>query len=76
MSVLPESGTISFARGIPSPEMFPADELAEAAHRAFARHRTTALNYGPPAGFGPLREWIAAEHGAAARGRLAGLGAA
>jgi 2-aminoadipate transaminase len=65
MSVLPESGLISFARGIPAPEMFPADELAEAAQRAFARHRATALNYGPPAGFGPLREWIAAEHGAA-----------
>jgi 2-aminoadipate transaminase len=65
MSVLPESGMISFARGIPAPEMFPVDELAEAAQRAFARHRATALNYGPPAGFGPLREWIAAEHGAA-----------
>jgi 2-aminoadipate transaminase len=65
MSVLPESGTISFARGIPAPELFPAAELAEAARRAFERHRTTALNYGPPAGFGPLREWIAAEHGAA-----------
>ena len=65
MSVLPESGMISFARGIPAPEMFPADELAEAAQRAFARHRATALNYGPPAGFAPLREWIAAEHGAA-----------
>jgi DNA-binding transcriptional MocR family regulator len=65
MSVLPESGIISFARGIPAPEFFPADELAEAAQRAFARHRATALNYGPPAGFGPLREWIAAEHGAA-----------
>jgi 2-aminoadipate transaminase len=64
MSVLPESGIISLARGIPAPEMFPADELAEAAQRAFARHRATALNYGPPAGFGPLREWIAAEHGA------------
>ena len=65
MSILPESGIISFARGIPAPAMFPADELAEAAQRAFARHRATALNYGPPAGFGPLREWIAAEHGAA-----------
>jgi DNA-binding transcriptional MocR family regulator len=65
MSVLAEAGMISFARGIPAPEMFPADELAEAAQRAFARHRATALNYGPPAGFAPLREWIAAEHGAA-----------
>jgi len=64
MSVLPESGIISFARGIPGPELFPADELAEAAQRAFARHRATALNYGPPAGFGPLRECIALEHGA------------
>ncbi|HTA00188.1 MAG TPA: PLP-dependent aminotransferase family protein [Streptosporangiaceae bacterium] len=65
MSVLPASGVISFARGIPAPEMFPSDELAEAARLAFRRHSATALNYGPPAGFGPLREWLAEQHSAA-----------
>ena len=37
MSVLPESGVISFARGIPSPDMFPVDELAECARAAIER---------------------------------------
>jgi 2-aminoadipate transaminase len=65
MSVLPASGVISFARGIPAPEMFPSDELAESAVLAFRRHSATALNYGPPGGFGPLREWLADQHSAA-----------
>ena len=63
MSVLPASGVISFARGIPAPEMFPSDELAEASRRAFQKHRATALNYGAPAGFRPLQEWLGNLHG-------------
>lgn len=66
MSVLPTSGVISFARGIPAPEMFPADELAEAARLAYRRHSATALNYGPPAGFGLLQEWLGDQYGAPA----------
>jgi 2-aminoadipate transaminase len=62
VSVLPAPGVISFARGIPAPEMFPAAELAEAARRAFERHSATALNYGAPGGFEPLREWLAERH--------------
>ncbi len=65
MSVLPAAGVISFARGIPGPEMFPSDELAEAARLAFRRHSATALNYGPPGGFAPLQEWLADQHNAA-----------
>jgi 2-aminoadipate transaminase len=65
MSVLPEPGMISFARGIPAPEMLPVGELAECARRTLARHGRRALNYGPPEGFGPLREWIADWHAVA-----------
>ena len=65
MSVLPEPGVISFARGIPAPEMLPAGQLVECSGRALAKHGRTALNYGPPEGFGPLREWIAARHAVA-----------
>ena len=65
MSVLPASGVISLARGVPAPDLFPVTELGEASRRAFARHSATALNYGPPAGFGPLQEWLAGRHGAA-----------
>jgi len=65
MSLLPAPGTISFARGIPSPDMFPVDALAEAARRAVQIHGRVALNYGPPGGFAPLREWLGARHGVA-----------
>jgi 2-aminoadipate transaminase len=65
MSLLPAPGTISFARGIPSPDMFPVDALAEAARRAVEIHGRVALNYGPPGGFAPLREWLGARHGVA-----------
>jgi 2-aminoadipate transaminase len=65
VSVLPAPGTISFARGIPSPDMFPIDALAQSARRAVENAGRVALNYGPPAGFGPLREWLGARHGVA-----------
>lgn len=65
MSVLPGEGVISFARGVPSPDMFPLEQLAECARRAVERHGRVALNYGPPAGFGPLRDWLGDRHGVA-----------
>jgi 2-aminoadipate transaminase len=63
MSVLPEAGTVSLARGIPAPSMLPVEALAEAARRAAEHHGGIAFNYGDPAGFAPLREWIAERHG-------------
>ena len=63
MSLLPEANVISFARGIPSPDMFPLEQLAESAKRAVERDGRVALNYGPPAGFGPLRDWLSERHG-------------
>ena len=60
MSVLPAAGVISFARGIPSPELLPVEPLAECAGRAANR---VSLNYGAPFGYGPLREWLAERHG-------------
>jgi 2-aminoadipate transaminase len=66
MSVLPSPGVISLARGIPSPDMFPAELLAQCASRAVERHGRVALNYGPPLGFEPLREWVAERHGTTA----------
>jgi 2-aminoadipate transaminase len=64
-SVLPSPGTISLARGIPAPETFPVDELAECSRRAIERHGRVALNYGDPQGFAPLCEWLAERHGVA-----------
>jgi 2-aminoadipate transaminase len=65
VSVVPAPGTVSFARGIPSPEMFPVEALALSAWRAVERDGRVALNYGPPGGFAPLREWLGARHGVA-----------
>ena len=62
-SVLPEANVISFARGIPSPDMFPLAQLAGSSKRAVENHGRVALNYGQPAGFGPLREWLGEYHG-------------
>jgi 2-aminoadipate transaminase len=55
--------TISFARGVPTPECLPVEELAECARAAVERDGRTVLSYGPVGGYGPLREWIAARHG-------------
>jgi DNA-binding transcriptional MocR family regulator len=63
VSVLPPDGTISLARGIPSPELLPVDELETCAAAAIARDGRIALNYGPPGGYAPLRAWVAARHG-------------
>ena len=62
MSLLPEANVISFARGIPSPDMFPLEQLATCARRAVENDGRVALNYGPPGGFGPLRDWLGERH--------------
>jgi 2-aminoadipate transaminase len=53
---------ISFARGFPGPDLLPVDEFGDCAMAALARDGATALNYGPPLGYLPLREWIADRH--------------
>jgi 2-aminoadipate transaminase len=54
---------ISFARGMPGPDLLPIEEFADCARAALERDGATALNYGPPGGYPPLREWIAERHG-------------
>jgi DNA-binding transcriptional MocR family regulator len=54
---------ISFGRGAPAPECLAVDELADCARAALAGDGTVILSYGAPGGYGPLREWIAAQHG-------------
>jgi DNA-binding transcriptional MocR family regulator len=43
--------------------MFPLELLADCARDAVMKHGRVALNYGPPGGYGPLREWLAERHG-------------
>jgi 2-aminoadipate transaminase len=55
--------TISFARGIPSPECLPVEELADCAREALRRDGETIFSYGSTLGYEPLREWIGERHG-------------
>ncbi|MBS0660474.1 MAG: PLP-dependent aminotransferase family protein [Verrucomicrobia bacterium] len=52
---------ISFAGGLPAPELFPVEAVRAAADRVLRDSGPEALQYGPSEGFAPLREWIAAE---------------
>lgn len=50
---------ISFAGGMPAPEIFPINEFSEASARVFKEHGQEALQYGTTDGYLPLREMIA-----------------
>jgi 2-aminoadipate transaminase len=54
--------TISFARGVPSPDVLPVEELADCAKAAIERDGAGALSYGSGGGYEPLRAWVAARH--------------
>lgn len=53
---------ISFARGAPAPELISAAELADCAHAVAQRDGARIFAYGQGGGYGPLREWVAAQH--------------
>jgi DNA-binding transcriptional MocR family regulator len=60
---MPSLDPISFARGAPSPDIMPAEELREAARHILAEDPKGALGYGVGSGYAPLRQWIADRHG-------------
>lgn len=49
---------ISFAGGMPAPEIFPVQEFKEACIRVLDKHGPEALQYGTTEGYLPLREMI------------------
>ena len=49
---------ISFAGGVPAPELFPVAEFEEAACRILKKHGATALQYSTTEGYLPLRQLI------------------
>ncbi|MBV9493913.1 MAG: PLP-dependent aminotransferase family protein [Acidobacteria bacterium] len=57
---------ISFAGGVPSPETFPAERIADIAAKVVRERRNVALQYGPTRGLPRLCEFIAARTGASA----------
>jgi len=50
---------ISFAGGLPAPDVFPVEEFREACNRVLTNQGTLALQYGTTEGYQPLREMIA-----------------
>ena len=49
---------ISFAGGLPAPELFPVKEMREAVDRVFAKHGQEAMQYGAAKGVTALRKLI------------------
>jgi len=50
---------ISFAGGLPAPDVFPVDRFQESTCRLLKEHGTKALQYSTTEGYRPLREMIA-----------------
>jgi 2-aminoadipate transaminase len=49
---------ISFAGGLPAPELFPVREFAQACQEVLDEEGAAALQYSVTEGFYPLRQWI------------------
>ena len=58
--------SISFARGAPCPEALATDLVADCTRAALEADGVRVLSYGTGNGYPPLRELLAAEHGASA----------
>ena len=60
LKLLGQPGIISFAGGIPDPDLFPADAFAKAFQNALGPEKQAqALQYSISEGYAPLREWLA-----------------
>lgn len=61
---LTEQGDIiSFAGGLPAPDVFPVEQVAEATARVLEESGAQALQYGSTEGYKPLREMLARHTG-------------
>ncbi len=59
LKLLGEPGIISFAGGIPDPNLFPAEAFAEAFQNALGPdQQAQALQYSVSEGYAPLRHWL------------------
>ncbi len=58
LKVAEQPEMLSFAGGLPAPELFPVEAIAEAHAEVLARDGRAALQYSTTEGFGPLREWV------------------
>jgi 2-aminoadipate transaminase len=61
LKVTEQPEIISFAGGLPAPELFPVGDILCAAERVLRETGSAALQYSPSEGFAPLREIFATE---------------
>ena len=61
LKVTERPGIVSLAGGLPAPDLFPVEAIREAATRVLRDQPMQALQYAASEGYGPLREWIAAD---------------
>ena len=59
LNITRKPGVISFAGGLPAPELFPVEEYAKVAQSVIQDNGSDALQYGPTLGYIPLRTKIA-----------------
>ncbi|MDR2180436.1 MAG: PLP-dependent aminotransferase family protein [Synergistaceae bacterium] len=58
LKLIGQPGMISFAGGMPAPEVFPIEQFAEGAEQ-LKSNGTVLLQYGTTEGYNPLREFLA-----------------
>jgi 2-aminoadipate transaminase len=58
LKVTEQPEVISFAGGLPAPELFPVEAIGSALSEVLAREGGSALQYSTTEGWKPLREWI------------------
>jgi 2-aminoadipate transaminase len=63
LKVAERPDVLSFAGGLPAPELFPVEAIAQAHAEVLADDGRAALQYSTTEGYGPLREWIASHLG-------------
>ena len=63
LKVTEQPSVISFAGGLPAPELFPMEELAEAAAHILQRDAGSAVQYSTTEGDPALRAWVAERSG-------------
>ena len=59
LEVTSRPGMISFAGGLPAPELFPVEQMKEVSQRVLSDYGSSALQYSITEGLLALRNWIA-----------------
>jgi len=61
LKITEKPGIVSLAGGLPAPESFPVEAMRAACQRVLRDAPSEALQYAASEGYGPLRDWVAAQ---------------